>query len=145
MAVMSDTGVKVWDIPTLEVRVGSKTQKVIDPVRFIALLAEQKADAVVLENVWAMPRQGVSSAFSFGRTYGAIESCVRAVYQDAIYVAPNKWKKDFLLDGDKEKTRQRCTVMYPDYADQWKRKKDHNRAEAVLIAAWGRQHYGFDK
>lgn len=93
---------------------------------------------VVIENVHAMPKQGVSSSFNFGRALGDVEGCVIALGHVVEFVSPAVWKRDLGLTGkDKAASRQLATDMWPSWADAFKRVKDDGRAEAALLAHWG--------
>jgi len=92
--------------------------------------------AVVIENVHAMPAQGVSSSFQFGRMFGAVEVMAQTYSQKIIYVTPQKWKRHFgLLKTNKSASVAKATELYGD--EHWKLKKHEGVAEAALIATWG--------
>lgn len=90
---------------------------------------------VIIERVAAMPKQGASSTFSLGDTSGCIRGVVATLGLPISYVTPAQWKKHFGLGTDKEEARARATLLYP--AAELTRKKDHNRAEAILLARYG--------
>lgn len=91
-----------------------------------------------LERVNAMPGQGVSSVFSFGKSAGIIEGVLAAMGIKVVMVTPNKWKKAAGLTGkDKDAARTLAIQLYPDLANQLSRKKDVGRADAILIAHFG--------
>lgn len=87
-----------------------------------------------LERQQAMPGQGVSSTFQTGRGYGAWEALCWITTPDFQIVSPRVWKKKLGLTGDKEASRELATKLYPSMENQLSRKKDHNRAEALLLA-----------
>ena len=88
-----------------------------------------------IEQVHAMPKQGVSSAFGFGRSVGAIEGVVAALYIPTEMVTPQEWKKRAgLLRKPKDAARGLAIRLFPDVADRLARKKDVGRADALLIA-----------
>lgn len=90
----------------------------------------------VIENVHAMPAQGVSSSFQFGRMFGASEVLIHEFSQNAIeYVTPQVWKKHFELGTDKKHSVEVATELYHD--TYWPLKKHEGVAEAALIATWG--------
>ena len=91
---------------------------------------------VVIEKVASMPGQGVASTFKFGQSYGALLGVFGALKYDIVDVTPRRWKKDLALSSDKELGRQMAIAKWPNMADLMKRKKDHGRAEAALIASW---------
>jgi crossover junction endodeoxyribonuclease RuvC len=90
-----------------------------------------------LENVNAMPGQGVSSVFSLGDTFGSIRSVLACCNIETNLIAPQTWKKYFKIGKDKEVVRALAIRLYPEASEYLKRKKDHNRAEALLIARYG--------
>ena len=92
---------------------------------------------MVIERVSAMPKQGVSSSFRFGRGVGLIEGVIGASLVPVIYTAPATWKRFYGLPSDKETCRQRAVERWPESAAAFSRKRDHNRAEAAFIASWG--------
>jgi Holliday junction resolvasome RuvABC endonuclease subunit len=89
----------------------------------------------VVEQVSAMPKQGVTSSFRFGMGCGLIRGVLVARGVPIIQVAPTKWKKHFNLDNDGEKSRALALRLWPTCRDLV-RKKDHGRAEALLMARW---------
>lgn len=93
----------------------------------------------VIEQVGAMPGQGVSSMFRFGEAYGALTMLLAAERGDYFKVTPQKWKKTLKLEGlDKEAVVRRAIDLFGESASRFlKRKKDHNRAEAMLLAYYG--------
>lgn len=93
----------------------------------------------VTERVSAMPRQGISSAFNFGRGLGIVEGVFAAMLLPTTFVSPAKWKGAMGLNRDGETSRVLATRLYPGIANSLVRKKDHNRAEAVLL---GHYHLG---
>lgn len=95
----------------------------------------------VVESVSAMPRQGVSSVFSFGHSLGVIEGVLAARGIAIEHVTPQAWKRHYNLTRDKNLARTKATELYPASAAQFARVKDHGRAEAVLIARYGREHF----
>jgi len=92
-----------------------------------------------IEQVAAMRGQGVSSMFRFGETYGATQMAVAAHKIPIQYVTPAKWKSHFRLNRDKGVSRGLATQRFPDCADLFKRVKDDGRAEAALIALYGKE------
>jgi crossover junction endodeoxyribonuclease RuvC len=102
------------------------------------LLRKYNPHTVILERVGAMPHQGVSSVFSFGRGVGRVEGVIGSCGLCLEYVTPVVWKKHFRLPGgskNKELSRVRAIELYPSL-EGLSRKKDSGRAEALLIAHW---------
>ena len=92
---------------------------------------------VIVEQVSAMPGQGVTSMFNFGQTFGAIKGICAAMNLPIFYVRPAKWKKHFeLINASKDASRTKVIEMYPSISDRLRRKKDVNKADAVLIARY---------
>ncbi|MFK0570598.1 hypothetical protein [Endozoicomonas sp.] len=93
---------------------------------------------VYLEQVHAMPKQGVTSMFNMGRSFGAIEGVISTINLPLTYITPVTWKRRARLIGkEKDVSRTRALELYP--AAPLTRKKDHNRADAILIARYGIQ------
>lgn len=93
----------------------------------------------VLEKVATMPGQGISSAFRFGEGYGAIQMALVGHGWERNYVTPTVWKKHFKLSKDKGASRALASQRFPGYAQLFSRVKDDGRAEAVLLALYGRE------
>ena len=94
---------------------------------------------VVIEQVSAMPGQGVTSMFNFGQTFGSIKGIAAALNLPIFYVRPNKWKKHFeLINSSKDASRTKVIEMYPSISERLSKKKDVNKADAILIARYFR-------
>ena len=109
----------------------------VDAVTLANRIRAMAPDVVFLERVGAMPGQGVSSMFKFGRAYGTAIGVIGAAAIPLYLVTPATWKKAFRLSPDKEMSRALALRMFPSVADSFKRKKDDGRAEAALIARYG--------
>ena len=122
------------DIPVTGV--GAKERVDVQSVRdWIAQTAPQHA---YIERAQAMPKQGASSGFKYGRAVGAIEAVVACCAIPLTIVEPSMWKKFHQLrGGDKESGRQRALQLFPAAHALLAHKKDHGRAEAALIACFG--------
>jgi crossover junction endodeoxyribonuclease RuvC len=93
------------------------------------------AEVAFIEDVHAVPREGVASACKFGRAVGAIEAVIAALGVPSRLVQPKQWKKHHGLHGpDKEPSRALAIARMPQQTNYFSRKADHGRAEAVLIA-----------
>lgn len=99
-------------------------------------VAEYGECTAYLENVNAMPGQGVSSVFSLGDTFGAIRTALICQNLELNLIPPQTWKKYMKLTSDKEMTRAMAIRLFPKAAEYLARKKDHDRAEALLIAKY---------
>ncbi len=91
----------------------------------------------VIEHVNAMPKQGVSSTFNFGKAFGQVIGVGGALNIPLHFVTASKWKRRFALSADKEEARALALRLFPACATSFARKKDHGRAEAALIAKYG--------
>ena len=91
--------------------------------------------SVVVEQVNAMPGQGVTSMFNFGQTFGAIKGISATLKLPIYFVRPSKWKKHFeLINASKDSSRTKVIEMYPTLSNQLTKKKDVNKSDAILIA-----------
>ena len=132
--------VALRDMPTLQIGRGSRgTTSVVNGAELTAWIHAQEVDKAVLERVHAMPKNGVSAMFQFGRGYGTVEGVLAALRVPVDYAEPLKWKLAVKLSvgATKDASRARAIQIYPAIADQLTRKKDDGRAEAVLIATAG--------
>ena len=92
---------------------------------------------VVIEHVTAMPGQGVTSMFNFGQSFGVIKGICAALKLPIYFVRPAKWKKHFnLIKTNKDASRTKVIEVYPEISSKLHRKKDSNRADAILIALY---------
>jgi len=92
---------------------------------------------VVIEQVSAMPGQGVTSMFNFGQSYGILKGICSAMQLPVFFVRPAKWKKYFnLINSQKDASRTRAIEIFPYFSSQLSKKKDSNKADAILIASF---------
>ena len=92
---------------------------------------------VVIEQVSAMPGQGVTSMFNFGQSFGVIKGICAAMQLPMYLVRPAKWKKYFnLLKTEKEASRTKAIEVFPQISHMLSKKKDVNKADAILIASF---------
>ena len=135
------SGAIAFYFPSRPERVAVEDMPLADGEISAPLLAEMivsfQPALAVIERVSAMPGQGVVSMFNFGRAYGDVRGVIGALAVPVHYVTPGKWKKHYQLGADKEECRGRALQLFPSCADHFKRKKDHGRAEAALIAKYG--------
>ena len=90
--------------------------------------------SVVVEQVNAMPGQGVTSMFNFGQTFGAIKGISATLKLPIYFVRPSKWKKHFdLINSSKDASRTKAIEIYPSLAEILSKKKDVNKSDAILI------------
>ena len=98
-------------------------------------ISNTSESAVTVEQVNAMPGQGVTSMFNFGQTFGAIKGICATLELPIFFVRPSKWKKHFeLINSSKDASRTKAIEMYPHLAEKLSKKKDVNKSDAILIA-----------
>ena len=103
---------------------------------------EKKDIKVVIEQVSAMPGQGVTSMFNFGQSFGILKGICSAMQLPMYFVRPAKWKKYFnLINSEKDASRTRAIEIFPYFSGQLSRKKDSNKADAILIASFYYETY----
>ena len=92
---------------------------------------------IVIEQVSAMPGQGVTSMFNFGQSFGILKGISSAMQIPMYFVRPAKWKKYFnLINSEKDASRTKVIEMFPKISNKLSRKKDNNKADAILIAQY---------
>ena len=101
---------------------------------------------IVIEQVSAMPGQGVTSMFNFGQSFGVIKGICSAMQLSMYFVRPAKWKRFFnLINAEKDASRTKAIEIFPYISNQLTRKKDANKADAALIASFFYQTYWSDQ
>ena len=107
---------------------------------------EKKDIKVVIEQVSAMPGQGVTSMFNFGQSFGILKGICSAMQLPMYFVRPAKWKKYFnLINSEKDASRTKAIEIFPYFSGQLSRKKDSNKADAILIASFYYETYKIDE
>ena len=97
---------------------------------------------VVIEQVSAMPGQGVTSMFNFGQSFGILKGICSAMQLPMFFVRPTKWKKYYnLINSQKDASRTRAIEIFPYFSTQLSKKKDSNKADAILIASFYYETY----
>jgi len=97
---------------------------------------------VVIEQVSAMPGQGVTSMFNFGQSFGILKGICSAMQLPMYFVRPAKWKKYYnLINSEKDASRTRAIEIFPYFSSQLSKKKDSNKADAILIASFYYETY----
>ncbi len=129
----------VFEMPTMID--GKKNKKQVNGSQVSNIIKEWKKDnketIVVVEHVNAMPGQGVTSMFNFGQSFGVIKGICSALSMPIYFVRPTKWKKYFnLIKTNKDASRTKVIEAYPDISSKLSRKKDSNKADAILIARY---------
>ena len=90
---------------------------------------------VIIEQVSAMPGQGVTSMFNFGQSFGILKGICSAMQLPMYFVRPTKWKKYFnLINSEKDASRTKAIEIFPYFSSHLSKKKDSNKADAILIA-----------
>ena len=131
--------IEVFDMPTMID--GKKNKKQVNGAQVTNIIKEKLDDekeiAVVVEHVNAMPGQGVTSMFNFGQSFGVIKGICSALSLPIHFVRPTKWKKHFnLIKTNKDASRTKAIEVYPKISSKLSRKKDANKADAILIARY---------
>ena len=107
---------------------------------------DKKDIKVIIEQVSAMPGQGVTSMFNFGQSFGILKGICSAMQLPMYFVRPAKWKKYFnLINSEKDASRTRAIEIFPYFSGQLSRKKDSNKADAILIASFYYETYKLDE
>ena len=138
IAVLEDKKVLgIYEMPVMAE--GKKNKRQLNSAQLVNIIKSNiiKSDeiAVVVEQVNAMPGQGVTSMFNFGQTFGAIKGVCAALELPIFFVRPSKWKKYFdLINSSKDSSRTKAIEMYPSLSSQLTKKKDVNKSDAILIA-----------
>lgn len=137
VAFVSDAGdlVDVIDMPVT----GGRVDGYLLALEIDRHTAGETARAVI-EDVHAMPKQGVTSTFKLGRSVGIIDGVLGALCIPTQHVAPSRWKRAMGVTADKGTSRRLAIATWPAAAASFARVKDDGRAEAALIAKWGLDH-----
>jgi Holliday junction resolvasome RuvABC endonuclease subunit len=136
----NDTAVLISaiDVPTI----GAGTRHAVDVIAVQEWLLQHGPTQAVIEAAQAYPGQGVSSTFKYGVSYGALQSVIALCGIPVEFVAPGVWKRALRLGKEKEVARQRVLELFPRAHATFSRRRDHNKAEACLLAVCGaRQHF----
>tara|TARA_Y100000816_G_scaffold170260_1_gene122238 strand:+ start:2872 stop:3360 length:489 start_codon:yes stop_codon:yes gene_type:complete len=133
--------INVFDMPVMPVGKKNKSQvngsQIYNEILKV-IENESKQDVkVVIEQVSAMPGQGVTSMFNFGQSYGVLKGIFSAMQIPMDFVSPVKWKKYFnLINTQKDSSRTKAIEFFPYISAKLSRKKDANKADAILIASF---------
>ena len=99
--------------------------------------SEKEKTRVIIEQVSAMPGQGVTSMFNFGQSFGILKGICSAMQLPMYFVRPAKWKKYFgLINSEKDASRTKAIEIFPYFSSNLAKKKDSNKADAILIASY---------
>tara|TARA_S200000501_G_scaffold270836_1_gene254589 strand:- start:175 stop:600 length:426 start_codon:yes stop_codon:yes gene_type:complete len=127
IAVMKNNKVlNIFEIPVMSE--GKKNKRQLNSAQLVRLLKDNIKDeeevSVIVEQVNAMPGQGVTSMFNFGQTFGAIKGICAALSLPIFFVRPSKWKKHFeLINSSKDSSRTKAIEMYPLLSSELSKKK----------------------
>ncbi len=138
IAILEDKKVvSLFDMPVMAE--GKKNKRQLNSAQLVNIIKEYVSSddevVVIVEQVNAMPGQGVTSMFNFGQTFGAIKGVCAALQLPIYFVRPSKWKKYFeLINASKDSSRTKVIEMYPSLSNQLSKKKDVNKSDAILIA-----------
>jgi crossover junction endodeoxyribonuclease RuvC len=125
------------DVPVI----GSAAKERVDGIAIREWIEEHRPSFAFIERAGAMPKQGSSSGFKYGRAAGALEATIALSGIPIQIIEPAVWKRALRLSGkDKEAARQRALELFPAAHALLARKRDHGRAEAILIAMYGLQN-----
>ena len=106
---------------------------------------DKKNIKVIIEQVSAMPGQGVTSMFNFGQSFGVLKGICSAMQLSVYFVRPAKWKKFYnLINSEKDASRTKAIEIFPYISNQLSKKKDGNKADAALIASFFYETYQSD-
>ena len=140
IAILEDNKIKeLFDMPVMPD--GKKNKRQLNSALLVKLIKDNiknlEDTIMVVEQVNAMPGQGVTSMFNFGQTFGAIKGICAALGLPIFFVRPAKWKKHFeLINSSKDASRTKAIEMYPSISEQLSKKKDVNKSDAILIARY---------
>jgi crossover junction endodeoxyribonuclease RuvC len=142
LALYSEDELLTFPIPIVvgkKLKNGKKLKDSIDMVELARMVDSWSKDIkfAIIEQVHAMPNQGVTSMFNFGLVYGVIQGVISANFIPLKYVTPQTWKKSLQVPADKKLARSRATELFPAYSNQWRKAKEDGKAEAAMIALYG--------
>ncbi|MDB2652354.1 crossover junction endodeoxyribonuclease [Candidatus Pelagibacter bacterium] len=138
--------IDVVEMPTMTEGKKNKKQvngsQIFNEISFRINKLDKKDVKVIIEQVSAMPGQGVTSMFNFGQSFGILKGICSAMQLPMYFVRPAKWKKYFnLINSEKDASRTRAIEIFPYFSGQLSRKKDSNKADAILIASFYYETY----
>ena len=140
LAVLENSKVKnLFEMPVMSE--GKKNKRQLNSAQLVKLLKDNilrnEEVSVVVEQVNAMPGQGVTSMFNFGQSFGVLKGICSALQLSVFFVRPAKWKKYHnLINSNKDSSRTKAIEIFPYISHELSRKKDSNKADAILIASF---------
>jgi len=142
IAILDDLKIfDIYDMPIMSE--GKKNKNQLNSAQLVNIIRKNLIPNgntfLIVEQVSAMPGQGVTSMFNFGQTFGSIKGICAALNLPIFFVRPAKWKKHFdLINSSKDASRTKVIEMYPSISPRLSKKKDVNKADAILIARYFR-------
>ena len=142
IAILDDLKIfDIYDMPIMPE--GKKNKNQLNSAQLVNIIKKNlipNGDTfLIVEQVSAMPGQGVTTMFNFGQTFGSIKGICAALNLPIFFVRPAKWKKHFdLINSSKDASRTKVIEMYPSISSRLSKKKDVNKADAILIARYFR-------
>jgi hypothetical protein len=131
----ADKSLVIEDIPTASVTLASgKKRNEMNDAAVASVVRQLAPDIAALELVHAMPKQGIVSTFRFGETFGVLRGVLAACGIPLDLVRPQEWQLRVQYGRGDDAGIRRASQLFPKYANYFARKKDHNRADAALIA-----------
>ena len=140
IAILDDLKIfDIYDMPIMSE--GKKNKNQLNSAQLVNIIRKNLIPNgntfLIVEQVSAMPGQGVTSMFNFGQTFGSIKGICAALNLPIFFVRPAKWKKHFdLINSSKDASRTKVIEMYPSISPRLSKKKDVNKADAILIARY---------
>jgi crossover junction endodeoxyribonuclease RuvC len=142
--------IDVVEMPTMTEGKKNKKQvngsQIFNEISYRIRKLDKKDIKVIIEQVSAMPGQGVTSMFNFGQSFGILKGICSAMQLPMYFVRPAKWKKYFnLINSEKDASRTKAIEIFPYFSGQLSRKKDSNKADAILIASFYYETYKIEE
>ena len=148
IAILDDLKIfDVFDMPIMSE--GKKNKNQLNSAQLVNIIKKHIVSGntfVIVEQVSAMPGQGVTSMFNFGQSYGILKGICSAMQLPIYFVRPAKWKKYYnLINSEKDASRTRAIEIFPYFSSQLSKKKDSNKADAILIASFYYETYKIEE
>ena len=140
---------EVLEMPTMAEGKKNKKQingsQIFNEINRVIKKIQNQEVRVVIEQVSAMPGQGVTSMFNFGQSFGILKGICSAMKLPMYFVRPAKWKKYFnLINSQKDASRTKAIEIFPYFSQELSKKKDANKADAILIANFYNETHKID-
>ena len=140
---------EVLEMPTMAEGKKNKKQingsQIFNEINRVINKIQNQEVRVVIEQVSAMPGQGVTSMFNFGQSFGILKGICSAMKLPMYFVRPAKWKKYFnLINSEKDASRTKAIEIFPYFSQELSKKKDANKADAILIATFYNETHKID-